>query len=374
MLVVHVINSLDDGGAEGALFRLCTNDTNNRHVVISLLDLGKYGPLLKQNNVTVYAIDFGKKKKFVSGFFGLYKLMKKYKPDVVQTWMPHSDLLGGVAARLSGVKKVFWGIRHSDLQAGKTKNRTILISKILPLLSHVIPLCVASCADEAINIHVKAGYPKHKMRLIPNGYDFNFLKNKKNDALKLRADFGLRADSILIGAVGRFDPQKDHVNLIRALSSIRQRGYEFTFLLVGSGLVNNNRNLVDQLVEYGIRDITHLLGQRIDVPTIMSALDLHILASAFGEAFPNVVAEAMACETPCVVTDVGDAALIVGNIGWVVPPGDSEALANAVEKAFKKRSQEGWPQFCHSARERVRTCFGIEEMVSSYNNMWRESF
>ena len=106
----------------------------------------------------------------------------------------------------------------------------------------------------------------------------------------------------------------------------------------------------------------------------MSALDLHILASAFGEAFPNVVAEAMACETPCVVTDVGDAAFIVGNTGWVVPPCDSEALANAVEKAFEMRHQEGWPQFCDSARERVRTCFGIEGMVSSYNDMWRESF
>ena len=130
MQVLHIITGLGDGGAEALLYRMCKFDKEHNHIVISLMDEQKYGPLLKEIGVVVHILSFPKGKIKFSGFFKLYKLIKQIKPDVVQTWLDHADMIGGIVARLAGIKNIVWGVHHTALVKGESKLSTIFISKI----------------------------------------------------------------------------------------------------------------------------------------------------------------------------------------------------------------------------------------------------
>src|SRR5690554_617924 len=178
--VVHIITGLNDGGAEGVLFRLCLNSTNNRHIVISLMDEGKYGPLLEDAGVSVHCLGMNPGRPSVKRFLKLVSLIRSEEPDAVQTWMYHADLLGGMAAKVAGVKKIFWGIRHSTLEKGKSKRSTILIARICALLSGFLPERIICCAQGAALVHARIGYSSRKLEVVPNGYDFSRFRPGEN--------------------------------------------------------------------------------------------------------------------------------------------------------------------------------------------------
>src|SRR5690606_24342480 len=160
-------------------------------------------------------------------------------------------------------------------------------------------------------------------------------------------------------------------NLIRAFSLLRKRMPDLHLVFAGTDCDDSNAELMRLLQEAGGMENVHLLGRRSDIPALMNALDLHVLSSSHGEAFPNVVAEAMACGTPCVVTDVGDAAVIVGNTGWVVPPRDSEALARAIAEALAEgQNADMWHRRQRAARQRIVDEFSLEAMVARYHSVW----
>jgi glycosyltransferase involved in cell wall biosynthesis len=172
--------------------------------------------------------------------------------------------------------------------------------------------------------------------------------------------------------VGRFDPLKDHPNLLSALAELKGMDQAVRCALVGKGLDRSNAEIMDSIAGLSLspdRELL-LLGQHNDISTVMNALDIHVLSSAC-EAFPNVLAEAMACGTPCVTTEVGDAALIVGETGWVVPPRDSKALAHGICNAIKLlQDRPDWQARKMACRERISSEFSIERMVCAYRDMW----
>jgi glycosyltransferase involved in cell wall biosynthesis len=174
--------------------------------------------------------------------------------------------------------------------------------------------------------------------------------------------------------VARYDPQKDHRTLLRALTLLTQNLCAFSCLLVGADMSPGNEELARLIGEAGIKLHTHLLGPREDIPSIMNALDLHVLSSA-SEGFPNVLAEAMACGTPCVSTDVGDAALIVGTAGWLVPRRNPVLLAQAITTAINERAERPaeWVERQQACRNRIVDNFGLERMVSSYRALWQSA-
>jgi glycosyltransferase involved in cell wall biosynthesis len=174
--------------------------------------------------------------------------------------------------------------------------------------------------------------------------------------------------------VARFDPQKDHQNLISALGQLKQSGGQFVCLLVGVGMDIGNAPLLAQLDAAGITENVKLLGARSDIPAVMNALDVHVLSS-LGEAFPNVLAEAMACGTPCVSSDVGDAALIIGGHGWVVPARDPAALAGGLmqAKALFKKDQLAWSELQGACRAHIMTNFELSQMCGRYREAWQMS-
>lgn len=370
MRICHIITGLNDGGAEAVLYRLCTSDTENRHVVISLMDEGKYGPLLRAAGVEVYALGMPRRKVTIGALFRLWRLLRSVRPDVVQTWMYHADLVGGVVARFAGVSTVCWGIRHTTLELGLTPRTTIMVARTCAGLSHWIPTAIVSCSHEAARVHQALGYAARKFVVVPNGYDLERFSPDAEARERLRAEWGVDAQTPLIGMVARFDPQKDHANLLAALGLLKQQGVKFRCVLVGTGMDNTNEDLTKRIAEAGLDEYVYLLGPRDDIPAIMNTLDVHVLSSA-GEAFPNVLAEAMACGTPCVTTDVGDAALIVGETGWVVPPKDSRALTEALVDALTQwQNRDSWQARKSACRERIATHFTLDAMISGYRKVW----
>jgi len=374
MRVLNIITGLNDGGAEAVLYRLCVHDQANHHQVVSLSSSGKYGPMLEALNIPVTTLNILPSRPPLFAFVRLVWLLRREMPDVVQTWMYHADLFGGLAARLAGIRSVVWGIRHTTLLPGKSKRSTIWVVKLLAKLSWWLPAKIVVCAQSAMDVHEALGYDRSGMRFIPNGYDLKEFQPELGPQSELKASLVSDQSVPLIGTIGRFDPQKDHANLLDALRILRDSGVEFRCVLVGVRMNASNAQILEWIAQRRLVDHVQLLGRRNDIPKIMNALDLHVLPSAFGEAFPNVVAEAMACGTACVVTDVGDAGYIVGSTGWVVQPRDASALAEAIRVSLQYVMDPEQSSNCSfRARSRIEELFSITRMVESYTNLWNEA-
>jgi len=376
MKILHVITGLNNGGAEAVLCRLVTADhiLGNEHVVISLMGRGSYADRIEQAGSTVECLNMPQGRITLSGVMLLYRRMKAINPDVVQTWMYHADLLGGIIARLAGFRAVVWGIRQSNTNRKENRRLNYFIIKLCAFLSHYVPARIACCSEKAIAGHLLAGYRADKFTLIPNGYPLDRACPDPEARARVRSELGLNGAGTVIGMVARFDPQKDHRTLLRALTLLTQNLCAFSCLLVGADMSPGNEELARLIGEAGIKLHTHLLGPREDIPSIMNALDLHVLSSA-SEGFPNVLAEAMACGTPCVSTDVGDAALIVGSAGWLVPRRNPVLLAQAITTALNERTQRpaAWEERQQACRNHIVDNFGLERMVSSYRALWQSA-
>jgi glycosyltransferase involved in cell wall biosynthesis len=368
-VILHIITGLHDGGAEAVLFRLCTADRMFQHHVVSFMDLGKYGSLLQGRGIKVTCLNMPRGWMTVSGLWVLTRLIRHLKPNVVQTWMYHADFVGGLVAHLQGCRSIVWGIHNTTLVPGKSRRSTILVAKLCAQLSRLVPSRIVCCAQKAREVHTAIGYNCRRMQVIPNGYDLSVFQPDKGAGLRLRQEIGIEAAEQLIGFVARFDPQKDHENLLKALAHLKGQGSCPKCLLVGTGLDTGNVSLVKRIASLGLADRIVLLGRRSDIPAVMNALDLHVMSSS-GEAFPNVLAEAMACGTPCVSTDVGDAAVIVGESGRIVPPRDHEALATAISELLAERGSEAWETRKEAARRHIADRFTIDLMVKSYHDLW----
>lgn len=370
--ILHVITGLNNGGAEGVLTRLCLNSHAFEHIVISLTDEGKYGPQLKAGGIKVYSLDMAPARPSLRKLYQLIRVIKNEKPKVVQTWMYHSDLFGGIAAKIAGVENVFWGIRHSTLDKNNSKRLTRVIAKICSVLSYVIPRKIICCAEKAREVHSKLGYQKEKLFVIPNGFDTDKFSPDVTGRETIRKALGIPLSMPLIGMVGRFAEQKDYKSLIDALAILKKSFSNFRCILVGTNVDNANPALVEWLELAGLEDHIVLAGPRTDIAQIMNAIDIHVLSSNGGEGFPNVVAEAMACGTPCVSTDVGDAKRIIGDTGKVCCIGHPGELSNSIlflvnEFINEKSKWHARQDYC---RNTIREKYTIDVFVSSFESCW----
>ena len=374
MKILHIITTLGDGGAERTLYNICKNNSNNHNqVVISLLDHGKYGQLLSQLGVKLYYLKMKPNIFFILKIFSLMQILYYEKPNIVQTWMYHSDFFGSIAAKLLGINNIFWNIRHADLHKNQSNPKTIWIIKLLAKLSWWIPKKIIINSKRSIKIHKKLGYCSKKLLFIPNGYDLSLLKPKKKISFSIRKKLNIKNKTPLLGFVGRYNPEKDHFNLLNSLYLLKNRNINFFCVLCGKGINYKNKKLVTIIKKLKLRNHINLMGTQNNISNFMSELDIHILSSN-SESFPNVVAEAMACGTPCIVTNVGDAADIVGKTGWVVPPENPLVLAKITEKVLFEVSTKKWKKRCVQTRLRIKNNFDIDSMVKSYNKAWNKAY
>lgn len=372
MKIAFIITGLSTGGAETMLYKLLERLDRSRFepYVISITSRGEYGPRIGALGIPVLTLGMRPGLPDPFKFVRLVGHLRRIKPDVVQTWMYHADLLGGLAARLVGIRAVAWALRHSNLSPEQNKRTTLMVMKACGQLSCRLPKRILSCSERARAAHVSAGYCADKMVVIPNGFDLNRFMPDAETRASVRTELGLPGDTPLVGLIARDDPQKNHPGFVEAAARVHRTLPDVHFLLAGTGIEHGNCRLVEHISQAGLADRFHLLGRRDDIPRLMAALDL-LASSSFGEAFPNVLGEAMACGVPCVVTDVGDSAEIVGNTGSVVAAGDMAGLARHLIEWLQlpqlEREAAG-----SLARERVRTRYEISDVVRRYENFYMQ--
>jgi len=361
-LVLHVIAGLGSGGAEGMLERLVQIPGPFRHVIVSLTEEGDRGQRLRKAGFEV--LDLGMQRGLPSpaALWRLVRLMRRLRPTILQTWMYHGDLMGIIAAPLAGHPPVIWNLRCSNMDFSRYRRTTRWVTYILAHLSP-FPKAVLANSEAGQRWHAQLGYRPREWVLQPNGIDVDKFRPDPQARLRWRNRLGLGPNTVLVGMCARRDPMKDHETLVRAMNLVTG---DVVCAMVGRGVDPANAALADLAAKSGKR--IHLLGYCEDMPGFMNALDIGVLTSSFGEGFPNVVAEAMACAVPCVVTDVGDAALIVGCTGKVVAPGDASALANSISALAADPTERA--RLGALARGRVVMHYTLPAVALRYHELW----
>lgn len=373
--VTHVINGLERGGAESVLARLVAGldrqAIENR--VISLTGQGPIGNELADAGISVAALDLPRSLSGAAQGGRLARAIRKGAPDIVQTWMYHSDLLGGLAARLTGSAPVIWNLRQSNFDPDQTKRLTLVTARAAAKLSPYIPWAIVCGSYAAREVHSGLGYDASKMLVIANGFDSDHFKPSADSRGAFRAKLGESENSLLIGLPARYHPQKDHGTFLRAAAEVARRVPSSRFVIFGDRVNEENSELFRLISDLGLSDRVRAIGPLADPREAYCAMDIAVSSSAFGEGTPNVIGEAMSCAVPCIATDVGDSRRLIGATGIMVPPSQPQALAQAIETLAEmdagRRRAMG-----QNARRRIQTEFPIDMMVQRYELLYRRVF
>ena len=367
--IIHVISSLESGGTERVLVRLITNSSNYKHYVVSLSKDGFYSPKLRKSKIKIFYLDFTNIKNTFSSIYKMKIIFDKIKPDIIQTWLYHADLIGGMVGKICGTRKIYWNIRGS-YYTQLTSLRTRVIVKACSLLSYWIPDKIISNSRFARKIHIKIGYDKKKFITVFNGYETKKI-SKNNFFLTHLIKNKIKKNFTLFSMIARYDKHKDHENLFRALKIVKSKGYKFYLLLAGSNINDKNILLIKKIKKFNLVENIFLLGERKDIHKILPNIDINILSSV-SESFPNVIAEAMIASVPCISTNVGDTKYIIGDTGWVVPPKNSLKLGKCIIHAIlKKKNSEEWNIRKKNCYERIFDNLSLKKMIRSYENIWK---
>ena len=329
--LVFIIRRLAQGGAERQLVELMKR-IDKVLFSVSLIALYPGGPLWEEacSVPGLHLRHLAKRSRWhLNSLAKLAEALREARPDIVHGYMDVANLLA-LAAKPMGAK-VVWGVRASKLDTSRYDRMRRVALRLESCFARWPDLII--CNSEAARLGARErGFPMNRTMVIPNGIDTARFKPESAARLEVRARWGVSPDEYLIGLVGRLDPMKGHSVFITAASLFAARHPRVRFVLVGDG--DLRRQLQEQAASSGARDKIMWAGERSDMPAVLSALDLSVSSSLFGEGFSNVLGESMACEVPCVASDVGDAAAILGNCGWLVPPGDAVGLAERMGEAM----------------------------------------
>lgn len=369
-LVCHIITGLDAGGAERMLTRLVSagGQGNVRHTVVSLMDEGVFGKDIRAQGVPLHVMGMHKRFPSPIAFFRLVWLLRSKNPDVLMTWLYHADLLGFFAGSLSGIKRIYWNLRCSDMTQS---NGSILNWMLMRLLVHLspYPLGVVANSEAGKLHHQKLGYSPKAWYLLPNGVNLDVFHPRPEAGQALRTELSLPQDAILVGNVARFHPMKDHTTLLDAAVEVAKVNANVHFILIGKDVSLDTPFISKRIQCEELSGRVHALGARSNIHEILPGLDLLISSSAYGEGAPNVIIEAMACGVPCITSDVGDAAAIVADSKRVVQPRDPHALATVTLEflALPKTVRKALGQ---QALVRIQEHYDIKFVIDRYRALF----
>ena len=368
--VTHVIDGLTVGGAEMMLWKMVSRMDRRRidNSVITFMDEGPVGALIKEAGIPLYALNMRQGRPSLAGLLALRRLVKELQPRILQTWLYSANLIGALFASWMRAPVLAWNVRGSRRDLSEYLRMSVMVQRACIRLSGRPDVVVVN-SELGRTDHAAMGYQARRWVVIPNGFDLERFAPDLYARASLRAELGLPPDSLLIGIVGRSHPMKDHAAFISAARRVHLANPDVHFVMVGGGLTSENSELAPLIADYQLRDVVHLLGGRSDIANIMPGLDIFSLSSADGEGFPNVIGEAMSCGVPCVVTNSGDAGVIVGDTGIVVPPRQPEALAEGMLRllaggsALRRRLGE-------AARARIQARYSIDAIAGQYEELY----
>lgn len=354
------------------LLKLLSNMDGVRHqsVVVSLLDKGTIGPRIEALGIPVYSLNMQGVFQVPNALSRLAGIIRRERPSIIQGWMFHGNL-ASLYARVfaTGSPLVIWNIRGSHTDLKKEKKGTAVLIWLGGLLSSLPEAVINNSRRSADEYSKLLGYRADRWRIIPNGFDSELYAPSSKVNNRIRDELDIPADRTIIGLIARYHPAKDHASFFQAAQRVLGKGLDAHFLLAGRNVDYGNHEITSQVRSLGIENRVSLLGERSDMHVLASALDIGCSSSAYGEGFSNTLGEAMSCGVPCVVTDVGDSAWIVGDSGIVVPSGDPDALAEGLcsllTLSVSERRLRG-----NIARQRIIDMFSLPAVAHLYEELY----
>jgi len=362
-------------GAQTMLYNLLSRMERSRFEpsVVSLSNRGILADKLARISVPVYPIDMKPSHPTLGAVIRLVRKIRQIKPDVIQGWMYHGNLAAQLGAALAPMPvPVLWNIRGSHYRLKDEKPLTAATIWMNARLSAWPAKIINNSAASALGHEQKLGYRADKRVIIPNGFDTSLFVPSAEARRSVRGELGLNDDAFLIGLVARFDPLKDHLGFLNAAAILLRKDPNIHFVLAGRGVDKTNSVISEAVARLGFEKQLHLLGDRSDIPRLLSAVDIATLSS-YSEGFPNVIGEAMSCEVPCVVTDVGDTAWLVGDTGFVVSPRDPNALAAAWHELIVLGAEDR-RKLGQRARKRIIDNFSIDHIARQYEAIYEQVY
>jgi glycosyltransferase involved in cell wall biosynthesis len=370
--ICHVITDLNAGGAERMLVNLVTRLDRSRfdNEVISLIEPGLMAGELTAAGIPVMNLDMRRGRPSLSGMIALMRRLRRSRPAILQSWLYHADLAAALASWSIPDTSLVWNLRCSDLP---NQSGTRSLDRIVRALAWMStrPQAVVVNSEKGKAFHSEFGYRPRRWALIPNGVDTARFRPSPEMRLEMRKKIGIAAGAPVIGWVARLHPMKDFPTFLQAANLFSKVRQDAHFILCGEGFDRRNGQVLQMIAELGLENHVSLLGVRADMENIYPACDVFALSSAYGEGFPNVLIEAMACGVPCVATDVGDSRAIVADTGIIVPPRDPDALMrgwNAVTAASRTEP------FGDRARKRAVDQYSIDRVCLLYETLYYELF
>jgi glycosyltransferase involved in cell wall biosynthesis len=343
-------------------------DVFENHAV-SMTRPGIIGRKLERSGIPVHSLNMKKGMPDIRAVLRLHFLTSHIKPDIIQCWMYHANLLGLAILK---PKKTLWNIRCSDMDLslyGRVYRYTVRAGSKLSC----IPLAIIANSQAGKNVHAGLGYQPKKWIIIPNGFDTDHFKPDNTARSQIRDELKISEDTFTIGLICRFDPMKDHATFFQAAETFLNSHPDTRFILAGRGVSRNN-TFFENLLPKGSQNASfHLLGERNDIEHIFASLDVATCSSAWGEGFPNAIGEAMACGVPCVATDAGDAGILMGETGIMVKRQSPQELSKAWEKIAGMSLGES-REMGQQARQRIIDHYSQDKTTRSYEELYKEIF
>lgn len=359
MKICFLLRALTYGGAERQLVVLAKGLHARGHDVVVVVFYSG-GPLEKDLlDAGVRIRSLNKRGRWdVQNFLSqLVRVMREDRPDILHSYL--TELVTMILKPLFPRTKVVWGIRVSNIDYRDYDWLALVSFKLDCWLSRFADAIISN-SHSGRDYHVALGYPAEKTVVIPNGIDTDRFYPNPMARGRIRKEWGIAEHEVLIGLVARLVPMKNHPSFLKVAASLVQERKDIRFVCVGDGPKDYRTTLQELTKTLGLTGYVIWTGARSDTADIYNALDLLVSSSAYGEGFSNVLGEAMACGIPCVVTKIGDSALVVGPSGTIVPPNDSEALADAMGRMLTAPRPDPM-----TIRRRILDHFSIETLVSA---------
>ena len=379
MKIIHIINSLKKGGAEGNLYRLCKFQKKKYKnkidiIIVTLIKNGFYENELKKKDIKIFSLDLNRKNKFFYYFKKILKLRKFIKnqcPDIIQSWMYHSNFITLFIPK-KFYEKLFWNVRHSELNAQFSKRTTICISIICGLFSKFLPTKIIYCSKKSVDFHENHHfYSKNKSSLVYNGYSDNVYYPLRKIRSNFRTKNLIKKSDIIIGYAGRYSKQKNIFSMLNAFSKITKNYNNIYLYMVGRSISSKNKELITYVKNLNIKDKVYFLNEQKNLLEFYNGIDFLLLTS-HSESFPNVVAESMLCSTPVLSSNAGCAKKIINNNGFIMFNNDSSSILRSLNKTiyiFRYKKKE-WTTLKKNCRLQIKKNFSIQNMANTYMKNW----
>lgn len=364
---MHVITALNVGGAERMLKKVATGLAPADIDIVSMLDLGLTGQRLQSLGYDVKSLRMARGVPSLAALRRLRRMIAEQRPDAIFGWMHHAYLAATLARfGLKDAPPLLWNVRHSITDISHEPFQTRAILQLSARLSS-IPSAIVYNSHVARRQYAALGFNDERAHVIPNGFDMEKFRPDPAARARLAATFAIEGDDPVIAMVARLHPMKSQETLITAFRMVLGRGVRARLLLVGDGMEAPPASIRDLIATLPAGSVT-LADHRTDLEVWLPGVDVFALSSRWGEAFPNVIGEAMAAGVPCAATDVGDSAAIIGDTGAVAPPGDASALAEALLRLLRL-PPERRKELGAAARERVARHYALGAVRAQYADL-----